>query len=131
MIWVARALRLGLVGGCLVVLSGIVPISLTHFHTGDACPNLGPVPACYVVSVAYAAMALAGLIWWRIALKMFLLGAIPVIALAASGTLVELSGVPTCPRSATGLPLCYISLAIGLSFLLMFLTIRAIERHLE
>ena len=65
MIWVTRFLRLDLVAASLVVLSGIIPISLTHFHTGDACPKLGPIPACYVVSVCYAAMALAASLWGK------------------------------------------------------------------
>ena len=49
MIWIARALRIGLVVTCLLVLSGIVPISLAQFQTGDACPTIGFIPACYVV----------------------------------------------------------------------------------
>ena len=127
MIWIARALRIGLVGACLFVLSGIIPISLAQFRTGDACPMLGPIPACYVVSVAYSAMALAGVIWWRVALRIFLFGSVPVIALAVTGTTSELLGIPTCPRSPGGLPLCYLSLAVGLSLLLVFLSIRRIE----
>lgn len=127
MIWIARALRIGLIGVCLGVLSGIIPISLEQFRTGEACPNIGIIPACYVVSVAYIAMALAGVIWWRIALKLFLVGAVPVITLAFIGTATELSGTPTCPRSAGGLPLCYVSLTLGVSLLLVFVAIRWIE----
>ena len=130
MIWLARALRVGLIGACAVVLSGIIPISLTHFQTHVACPMLGPVPACYVVSIAYLAMGLAGLIFWRVALRVFLIGAVPVISLAVIGTASELAGIPTCPRSPTGLPLCYASLAVGMSLLLTFLVIRAIETRI-
>jgi hypothetical protein len=129
MIWLARALRIALVGACLTVLSGIIPISLTQFHTGDACPSLGFIPACYIVSVAYSAMAVAGVIWWRGAMKLFLFGSIPVITLAVIGTVSELAGIPTCPRSDSGLPLCYASLAVGLGVLLVFLVIRAIETN--
>ncbi|MGJ8609753.1 MAG: hypothetical protein ACSHWY_01570 [Octadecabacter sp.] len=129
MIWLARALRVALIGVCVYVLSGIVPISLVHFQTGNGCPMIGPVPACYVVSVAYSAMALAGIIWWRVASWVFSLGAIPVILLAVVGTLTELSGIPTCPRSAGGMPLCYASLAVGLGLLVTFLLIRWIEKN--
>lgn len=131
MIWFARALRLALIGACLLVLGGILPISLEHFQTGSACPMLGPLPACYVVSIAYAAMALAGLIWWCPLLPLFLLGAIPVITLALIGTASELAGVPTCPRSAEGLPLCYASLAVGVALLVTFLTITVLERKAQ
>jgi len=105
MIWVSRLLRGLLLIACLVVLSGIVPISITHFHTGDACPNLGPIPACYVVSLA--------------------------ILLAAAGATLELSGRPTCPRSDSGWPLCYSSLIVGVSLLAAFLVVLLIERRLR
>ena len=129
MIWLSRLLRVLLLIACLAVLAGIVPISVTHFHTGDACPMLGPIPACYVVSVAYAAMAAAALVWWRNLKWLFFLGAAPVILLAATGTTLELGGVPTCPRSETGWPLCYTSLMVGVGLLALYLLVLGLERR--
>lgn len=129
MIWLSRLLRVGVVLMCLVVLSGIIPISLTHFQTGDACPNLGPIPACYLVSICYAAMALAALVGWRNLRWLFFAGATPVLLLAAVGTTLELSGRPTCPLSDEGLPLCYVSLAMGCSLLLAFFVILFLEKN--
>ncbi|MEO9652268.1 MAG: hypothetical protein ABJ360_19325 [Roseobacter sp.] len=131
MIWVSRLLRAGIVLTCLVVLSGIVPISLTHFRTGNACPNLGPIPACYLVSICYAAMTLAALVWWRSLTWLFIAGAAPVILLASLGTTLELIGTPTCPLSDDGVPLCYISLAIGVSMFLTFWIVIFIEKRLR
>jgi hypothetical protein len=119
-IWVSRLLRIGVLLASLAVLSGIVPISLAQFRTGDACPNLGPIPACHIVSLAYFAMALAVSIGWRKFKWLFFVGAAPVILLAITGTTLELSGRPTCPRSEGGWPLCYTSLTIGLSLLAAF-----------
>ncbi|MEP1765490.1 MAG: hypothetical protein ABJJ53_02370 [Sulfitobacter sp.] len=124
----SHLLRVGIVLMCLVVLSGIVPISLAHFQTGNACPNLGPIPACYVVSVCYAAIGLAALVWWRNLAWLFFAGITPVIVLAAIGTSLELAGRPTCPLSDEGLPLCYVSLAMGCSLLLAFLGIQFFEK---
>ncbi|MEP3844420.1 MAG: hypothetical protein ABJM43_03620 [Paracoccaceae bacterium] len=120
---------MGVVLTCVVVLSGIVPISLSHFQTGGACPALGPIPACYLVSICYAAMAIAALVWWRRLTWLFLAGATPVILLAALGTTLELFGKPTCPLSDTGLPLCYVSLAIGFSILVTYLLVVFIEKQ--
>lgn len=128
MIWVSRLLRVGVLLVCLVVLSGIVPISLAQFRTGDACPNLGLIPACYVVSLAYLAMAFAASIGWRKARWLFFAGAAPVILLAITGTTLELSGRPTCPRSDTGWPLCYISLMVGVGLLAVFVGAVLVER---
>ncbi|MDA8869856.1 hypothetical protein N9H93_00520 [Rhizobiaceae bacterium] len=90
---------------------------------------IGPVPACHVVTIAYCSMALAGVIWWRVAMKLFLLGAVPVISLALIGTASELAGVPTCPRSTGGWPLCYASLAVGLGLLVAFASVGWIETN--
>lgn len=117
----SRLLRLGLVAFSLYVLSGIVPISFTQWHTGNACPMLGPVPACYVVSICYAAMGITALLWNRPLKWLFFAGASPVILLALAGSSLELLGHPTCPRSATGWPLCYASLFVGLMMLSVFL----------
>jgi len=101
-------------------MSEIIPISLDHFQTGDACPSIGPIPACYLVSFCYGAMAVAALLWWRRLIWLFLAGATPVVLLAAFGTTLELFGKPTCPLSDTGLPLCYVSLLLGCTLLLAF-----------
>jgi len=124
----SRIIRLGLAGFSLVVLSGIVPISLTHFHTGNACPTLGPIPACYVVSICYGAMGVAALLWNKPLSWLFFAGVIPVVLLALAGTSFELAGRPTCPRSDTGWPLCYTSLMVGLAMALAFLIALRIEK---
>ncbi|MEP2731298.1 MAG: hypothetical protein ABJN03_19515 [Ascidiaceihabitans sp.] len=128
MIWISRLLRVGVLLACLAVLSGIVPISLSHFRTGNACPKLGPVPACYVVSLAYLAMAIAVSIGWHRFKWLFFIGATPVILLAIAGTTLELFGRPTCPRSDSGWPLCYTSLMIGGSLLALCLGAVLTER---
>jgi hypothetical protein len=120
-IWVSRLLRVSVLLACVAVLSGIIPISLAHLKTGNACPTLGPIPACHVVSFAYLAMALAASIGWRKYKWLFSLGVTPVILLAVAGTSLELVGRPTCPRSESGWPLCYSSLVIGVSLLIAFL----------
>ena len=82
---------------------------------------LGPLPACYLVSVCYAAMGLAAVLWNKRLNGLFFAGAAPVILLALTGTSLELSGRPTCPRSEIGLPLCYLSLIAGIMMLVVFL----------
>jgi len=118
---ISHILRLGLTGISLYVLSGIVPVSLSHWQTGNACPNLGPIPACYVVSVCYAAMGIAALLWNKPLNWLFFAGSTPVILLALVGSVLELTGYPTCPRLDSGFPLCYLSLFVGIMMLVGFL----------
>ena len=128
MILLSRFLRLGLFVFSLYVLSGIIPISIKQFQSGGACPLIGPIPACYIVSVAYTAMGVAAILWTKKLVWLFILGALPVIGLALSGTTLELFGHPTCPRSESGLPLCYLSLVVGLMMAIVFLIVLKIEK---
>ncbi len=128
MLPVSRILRLCLVGFSAYVLSGIIPISIAQWQTGAGCPMLGPLPACYLVTLCYGAMGLAALWWAKPLSGLFFAGATPVILLALVGTALELSGRPTCPRSASGVPLCYMSLGVGVMMLLVFLYVLKRER---
>jgi hypothetical protein len=78
--------------------------------------------------VCYTAIGLAALVWWRNLSWLFFVGVTPVIVLAVVGTTLELAGRPTCPLSDKGLPLCYVSLAMGCSLLLAFLVIQFFEK---
>jgi hypothetical protein len=122
-----RILRVGLAGTSIYVLSVIVRVSIAQWQTGDACPLVGPIPACYVVSISYAAMGMASLLWTKPLQWLFFAGATPVILLALAGTYFELLGSPTCPVSNAGSPMCFYSLAIGLSMLIVFLVVLKIE----
>jgi len=98
----------------------LAPVIASEWQGLDGCPNLGPLPACYLVAVAYAAMAIAALVAPRQLTWMFLLGWLPVFALAAMGSTLELSGRPTCPVSSSGTPMCYYSLALAATLLPLF-----------
>ncbi len=125
----ARVLRLGLAAFSIYILSGIIPISATHFHTGDACPTLGPIPACYIVAICYSAMGVAAIFWNKRLSWLFFAGVTPVILLASVGSFMELTGDPTCPQSESGFPLCYISWVVGVLMLVVFLIVRRGEKN--
>ncbi|MEP3347972.1 MAG: hypothetical protein ABJN34_03085 [Litoreibacter sp.] len=124
---VSRILRLGLVIISGIVLTGIVPISVAQFRTGDACPSIGFIPACYLVTICYAAIGVAAAMWRKPNDWLFFAGAAPVIGLALAGTTAEIVGLPTCPRSATGWPLCYTSLMVGTGIAVTYMVIRRLE----
>ena len=42
----------------LVGLLGVLPVSLAELSSGEACPHLGVLPACHVVSLAYGTLLL-------------------------------------------------------------------------
>ena len=128
-ILLSRILRIVLAGFSVCVLSGIVWVSITHWHSGNACPEIGPIPACYIVSICYAAMGIASLLWTKPLKWLFFVGVTPVILFAISGTTLELIGRPTCPVSETGTPMCFYSLAVGVAMLAVFVIVLRLERQ--
>ena len=99
----------------LTGLAGVLPISLAELTTGSACPHLGPVPACYLVSVAYATMLITVLDrrFWRV--WHFFAGWAAVFMLAATGTALEILDDGTCPRTASETPICFLSLGLSVA----------------
>ncbi len=100
---------------------GVAPIALRQW-TGDAmCPSLGFVPACYVALLGYSLVAVSAFLKDRLRLLVFLLGFIPVFAMAAAGSGLELFGQMACPRSSGGTPMCFYSLALAFSLAVLYL----------
>ena len=100
-------------------------LSLEHLHTGEACPMLGPIPACMLVFAGYAAIVISALLpraWFT---KLFYLGWTPVFGLALVGAFLHAFIGDTCPVKESGMPQCYMSLALAaLMFVLALLAQR-------
>ena len=113
----APGLGLRVVIGLLALtgLAGVLPVSLAELNTGSACPHLGPVPACYLVSVAYAAMLITVLdrCFWNV--WYFWAGWAPVFMLAATGSALEIVEYGTCPRTGSETPMCFLSLGLAVA----------------
>tara|TARA_R110002096_G_scaffold126328_15_gene273008 strand:- start:610 stop:1017 length:408 start_codon:yes stop_codon:yes gene_type:complete len=103
----------GLLGVLVVATSAAFRLSLKEFNTAGSCPILGPVPACYLVLAGFAAALVGHLAgkyqWGRI---LFLLGLGFPTLLAIIASIGESAGFIECPKTSTGVPMCYLSLAI-------------------
>ena len=126
--WLGLALRLGIATVAGLVLVGLSPLILDEWQGEEACPQLGALPACYVVGLGYCAMAGAALFGPRRLTALFLIGWTPVFVIALTGTTMEILGRPACPASPTGIPMCYYSLAIASLLLPAFWFGRQLER---
>ncbi len=106
----------------LVGLGAVSSFRLAFFQwaTGEACPVVGSVPACYVAFAGYGLM-LIGLIaaWAKGRRTMFRLGIAIAGGLALVGSTMELVQGDVCPRAGS-VPLCYVSLAMSLVILWLF-----------
>jgi len=102
-----------------------ISLSLSHMNTGETCPTLGPLPACYLVAIGYSLVALSTISavkpWTR---NIFFLGWTPVALLAGMGVALELAGRETCPQGAGGIPQCFYSFLMAMICLLLFMAFR-------
>ena len=105
-------------------------VSIENFN-GLACPNILSMPICYVVTVAYGLM-LGSLIINHNGCKhyFFCIGWSVAFIIALLASFAELfSSSSVCPStsgglraaSSTGLPLCYISLAMLIVIFVLFI----------
>ena len=113
----------------LVGLTGVAGIAWQHLSGEARCPMLGPVPACYVILIGYAMVAMAPFLRGPLAFRAFLIGLTPVLGLALAGTLGELTHTLRCPHTPSGIPKCYLSAALSLA--LAGLGYRAFARRAE
>jgi len=110
----------------LVLVSGFgalagLSLTVSHIQTGEVCPHLGPVPACYLVLVAYAMILVSAFTLQKpIGTRLFFIGWITVFGLAASGVVMELAVGETCPAGPAGIPQCFISFSMALACLVFF-----------
>ncbi len=109
--------------GALAILgvAGVAPIALQQWSGDTACPSLGFVPACYIALLGYGLTATSAFLKDKIRLVVFLLGFIPIAALAVMGSSFELLGQMACPRSDGGTPMCFYSLALAFSLAALYL----------
>jgi len=95
-------------------------LSLIHLRQGETCPMLGPLPACILVFLGYLTILIATILIRKPGSKrLFYIGWIPVLTLAALGVALELINEDVCPSGFANLPQCFYSLAMAiLSFTL-------------
>ncbi len=114
-------LRLIIAALALLGLFGVLPVSLAEFSNGGACPHLGVLPACHLVALAYAVVLLTVLHYRLWNPWVFLFAWLPIFALAATGSGLELMGYGTCPKTESGLPKCFFSLGLAVALFVPFL----------
>jgi len=130
-LWVLRLARLSILLVCVLALYRLFPVVAEQLRGLEACPLLGPVPACYLVFAGYIAMGVSVVLQPLRSGWLFLSGWLPVFLFALTGTSLELLGRPTCPRSAADVPLCFFSLAIASVLLAAFILARRTSLTIE
>ncbi|WP_405396259.1 hypothetical protein [Maribacter sp. Asnod2-G09] len=98
-------------------LFGAGSLVITEFTTGDGCPKFGAVPACLIILICFILPFISHLLKkWNLIYFLFT-GIAALIALVAS--VMQFIGNAECPKTDPGIPMCYISLLIFTSLIIL------------
>lgn len=96
----------------MIGVAGVAPIAWQQLTGVKACPVLVAIPACNIVLLGYLLMAISAFLPFRARTIGFFIGCAPLFLLALTGSVLELLGQDTCPRTASGIPTCFFSLGL-------------------
>jgi len=94
---------------------GVGRISIIHWTGETSCPMIGSLPACYIILIGYSLILLSMYPRLQKASVLFLIGWVPVVMLALTGVMGELTDVLQCPHLKNGTPQCFLSAALALT----------------
>ena len=99
----------------IIAILGARSLIITEFTTGNGCPKFGAVPACLIILICFILPFISHLLKkWNLIYFLFT-GIATLIALVAS--VMQFIGNAECPKSDSGIPMCYLSLLIFTSLI--------------
>lgn len=110
----------------LVLLIGIYgagKLSYRQLSSGSICPEIIGIPACYIILACFVVPFIAQL--FDLSNALFFAGVLLAWSIAAYGSALQIQGVAECPKTEGGIPMCYISLGIFTSLILLKIIQRA------
>ena len=101
----------------IIGIFGAGGLVLEEFKTGDGCPKILQVPMCLVVLICFMVPLLVHLLKkWNLLYFLFT-GLAASIALVAS--IMQFFGNAECPKTDSGTPMCYYSLLLFSSLIIL------------
>ena len=108
----------------LLILAGLwgaLGVSYTTITGTARCPDIVDIPICYLVGLGYLSMLAAQVVApAKLKNRLFYPGWAIVFLVAVLGTGFELSIGDACPRSGSGVPLCYFSILLSIAIILFY-----------
>ncbi len=91
-------------------LFGAGDLVYTEFNQSNVCPKLIGIPACYIILGCFVIPFVVHVFIWPNYIYFAFSGLAFTIALIAS--IMEITGLGVCPKTANGTPMCYYSLLL-------------------
>ena len=112
----------------LIGLSGVVPLVQTEFSQGDVCPKIIGIPACYVILACLLSIIIGHINMVKKAEYWYFIGVMIALFIASYGSIFNYLGKVACPKTSTGIPMCYLSYLIFFGLFVFKLLILKIEK---
>ena len=105
----------------LIGLYGSFNLIYDELTSGNICPKIIGIPACFIILICFSLVLLGHASILQKRPWVYFLGAGIAITLATYGSLGELLDFAECPKTSSGIPMCFLS--FGLFATLLFLKI--------
>ena len=101
------------------VLSILGTISLVYDElvSHSICPKILNIPACYIIMFCFIVPFSTHLLKWNNYL--YFIGTGLAFSIALYGTIMQTLEIIQCPKTSTGIPMCFISLSIFTSLIIL------------
>jgi len=98
---------------------GAASLSRNDWKQKNVCPKIVGIPACYIVFICFLAASISHIINTPLSNQLFFVfvGIPGIIALI--GSIIELTGKTICPKTASKTPMCFISLGLCVTLLVL------------
>ena len=106
-------------GIVLIGLNGVWGLVRNEYVTGNGCPKLIGIPACYIIFTCLILILVSEINVLKDRSKLFWVGAGVAWLIAAVGATGQYFGWLECPKTVGGTPMCYLSFAMFTSLLLL------------
>ena len=101
----------------IIGLSGAGGLVVEEFKTGEGCPKIMHIPMCLVILICFTIPIITHLLKkWNVLYFLFtaLAGSIALVA-----SIMQFTGNAECPKTASGTPMCYYSLLLFSSLIIL------------
>ena len=100
-------------------INGTFGLVREEFTTGDICPKIVGIPACYIILTCLILIVVSQSNLLKDKNRLFFIGAGVAATIALVGTIGQLMGWLECPKTEGGIPMCFLSWGLFASLLLL------------
>ncbi|MEL0650839.1 hypothetical protein V6246_05355 [Algibacter sp. TI.3.09] len=106
-----------ILGILIIGVYGAGGLVVEEFKTGEGCPKIMGIPMCLVILFCFLVPLIVHLLKKKNVLYFLFTGLAGSIALIAS--IMQFLGYAECPKTASGTPMCYYSLLLFSSLIVL------------